>query len=245
MQINQAGSQKADVGKKDEFMQYSIAHDLKEPVRMVHIYTQLLEKKLVKQGCLDEEAQDYMRFVQEGAQRLNRMIDGMINLSESAHSPEAVQAIDMADVLYFVSNNLKWKIEESKADIRIIGKVPEVAMRYSHAVRILQNLIANSIKFRAKDRKPIIRLSAHKEGASVVFTLEDNGIGIPIHAQDRIFKPFQHGLSGQTDMEGSGIGLAICKKLIEEYAGTIWFDSTEDQGTSFSFKLPIAEKELF
>lgn len=231
--------------KDEDFMQYSLAHDLKEPVRMISIYTQLLEKKLAKIDSLDADSEDFIHFIREGAKRINTMVDGMIHLNDAGKSKEHIQAVDVADALYFVRSNLHLLIKESATKIKIIGQLPEVTIRYSHIVRILQNLLENAIKFRKPNEPAQITISATETKAQAIISVEDTGIGIPSHAHDRVFQPFQRGLSGDRNIEGSGIGLAICKKLIEQYGGRIWFESKEKHGTTFHFEVPLAEKEMF
>ena len=211
-----------------------VSHDLQEPLRAISSYTELLEEEY--RDRLDAEAHEYINFVVSGAQRMKQLIQDLLAFSRVGRQPQDLSLISCENVLQEVVANLKIAIEENDAVITW-DRLPQVVADKSQLIQLWQNLIANSIKFRGED-PPKIHISVATKKRKFIFCLQDNGIGIdPKHAE-RIFVIFQR-LHTRRTYPGTGIGLAICKKIIERHQGKIWLESEPGGGTSFYFSLPI------
>jgi signal transduction histidine kinase len=213
---------------------YAATHDLKEPLRMVATYSELLKRDYA--GKLGPDADEYIGFVTEGARRVERLLEdllayahaGNVDVNTVAPVVESGSALDAALL------NLHRAIEVSGAEIAR-GELPAVAMHETHLVQIFQNLIANAIKYRGTN-KPLIRVSCRREGRIWRFSVADNGIGIAQEYHEQIFGLFKR-LHGK-EYPGTGIGLAICAKIVERYGGRIWVESAPGRGATFHFEVP-------
>ncbi len=216
------------------------SHDLKEPLRMVTSYVQLIEKRY--KGKLDKDADDFINFAVEGVKRMAGLIDDLLAYSKVDSVVGKPDKIDINNVISGVINNLKIAIEESKSKI-IYDKLPEVTANEVQMSQVFQNLIGNSIKFRGKE-PPEIEIKAEKDKNEWVFSIKDNGIGIDMKYKDKIFVIFQR-LHTRTEYPGTGIGLVLCKKIVEKHGGRIWFESEPGKGSIFYFTIPykIAESK--
>ena len=214
---------------------YIVSHDLKQPLRSVIGYLSLLKKRY-NGRVLDEEAEELIGASIEGATRMNTLIDNLLHFSKMESSGRVSEKADMNIVLETVKKNLERSIEESNA---IIANDPLPTIRADPAqmAQLLQNLGANAIKFRKKDEPPKIHVSAIMDGDSWVFSVRDNGIGMPKEQQVRIFEMFQR-LHPSDAYEGTGIGLASAKKIIERHGGRIWVESEPGKGSVFYFTIP-------
>lgn len=212
---------------------YITSHDLKEPIRMVYSYTQLLQKKF--NNKLDESANKYLNFIQEGASRLHMLINDLVNYTQLGIKERNFRYVDMNDIMASVLNNLKDKIENNKADIKF-SKLPQITADPSQIKQLLINLLDNAIKFR-KERKPIIEINSHENENEWFFTIKDNGIGFKQEHSERIFSVFQR-LNNREDYIGNGVGLALCKRIIGHHNGRIWAESEPGKGTIFYFTIP-------
>ncbi len=213
---------------------YVASHDLREPLRMVSSYLGLLERHYVGKE-MDAQAKEFMRFASEGALRMRRMIDDLLLYSRIGTQGKVLEKVDMEDVLAVVLKDLKRAIEESGASITF-DPLPTVTADRTQMVQVLQNLIGNAVKFRAEEA-PQIHVSARRENDAWVISVQDNGIGIDPKHGDRLFLMFQR-LHSQEEYEGTGIGLAIVKKIVENHNGKIWFESEPGKGSTFYFTLP-------
>ncbi len=217
---------------------YVASHDLQEPLRMVASYCQLLQRRY--KDKLDNDANEFIGFAVEGANRMQRLINDLLGYSRVGRkggNPENIQA---ADALKTALANLQGGISESGAKIEF-DALPAIHADRTQISQLFQNLIGNAIKFRRDGESPLIRISAAPEGGFWHFTIEDNGIGIEKEYLDRVFLIFQR-LHERNKYPGTGIGLAIAKKVIEHHGGRIWIESTPGQCSKFNFTLPTASK---
>ncbi len=215
---------------------YITSHDLQEPLRMVVSYTQLLAKRY--QDRLDQEADRFIGFAVDGALRMERLLRGVLDYSQAGEdTSKPPKLFYPAEAVRIAISNLCGAIEESCARI-CVGELPPVLAAEVAVTQIFQNLIGNAIKYRAEDRSPFIEVSAEAAADFVVFTVSDNGIGIDAKHYERIFRIFKRLHPDRSP--GTGIGLAICAKLVDRYGGRIWVDSEPGVGSRFRFTLPTA-----
>ncbi|MTI57918.1 sensor histidine kinase [Geosporobacter ferrireducens] len=212
---------------------YVASHDLQEPLRMVSSYLQLLERRY--KGRLDQDADEFIHFAVDGAKRMQKLINDLLTYSRVNTKEEKFAMISSQNMLQKVLDNLSIYIHERNAKVTY-DSLPEIYGDETQMIQLLQNLISNGIKFNSHD-KPKINISAMKRKAYWVFRIEDNGIGIPYHHQKRIFSIFQR-LHTREEYEGTGIGLSICKKIVERHGGQIWLESEVNEGTTFYFSIP-------
>ncbi|HEY2952918.1 MAG TPA: ATP-binding protein [Verrucomicrobiae bacterium] len=212
---------------------YVASHDLQEPLRMVASFTQLLARRYKDQ--LDKDAREFIYFAVDGAARMQTLIHDLLAYSRLGTRGKPFQTIDLNHLLSRVLVNLKVAIDESKAVITH-DPLPTVTADGTQLTQLLQNLLGNAIKFRA-DKPPHIHVAVARRGGDWLFSVRDNGIGINQKYFDRIFVIFQR-LHSRLDYPGTGIGLALCKKIVERHGGRIWVESAEGKGTTFYFLLP-------
>jgi signal transduction histidine kinase len=213
---------------------YVASHDLKEPLRKVASFCQLLARRYT--GRLDESADRYIEFAVDGAERMQELIDGLLAFSRVGRIVRNAEEVSGATVLERAKTNLAAMIEQSGATIEA-NELPTVRADVSLLVAVFQNLLSNALKFRGDD-PPHIVVEAHRDGELWEFSVTDNGIGIDPDDADRVFVIFQR-LHGRSDYPGTGIGLAMCRKIIEFHGGRIWLDSDHGAGTRFMFTLPV------
>ena len=211
---------------------YVAAHDLQEPLRMITCFLQLLQKRYGNR--LDEDADDFIGYAVDGAARMYELINDLLTYSRLNKRIIKFSDVDMNNVLCMVKNNLEILIRENDAVITS-DKLPVVKADEVQMVQLLQNLITNSIKFKGK-KPPHIHITSEKLDSKWLFSFEDNGIGIKPEYRERIFKIFQR-LHGSEKYDGTGIGLAISKRVVERHGGTICVDSKADDGTKFNFTI--------
>jgi PAS domain S-box-containing protein len=231
-----AASQTRDLERSNaelEEFAYVAAHELLEPLRTIASYAHLLAERY--RGKLDEKADKYLQFAVGGAKRMQILIMDLLAFSRVGSRARPLQPTQSAAVARQVIERLRPRIEESQADIAC-GPLPVVNADETQLDQLLHNLIGNALKFRST-RPPRIRLNASPRDGEWLFSVTDNGIGIDQQFADRIFQMFQR-LHERGEYEGSGIGLAIAKKIVERHGGKIWFESEPDTGTTFYFTLP-------
>jgi len=212
---------------------YVASHDLQEPLRMVASYTQLLAERY--SGKLDENADKYIGYAVEGALRMQALIQDLLAFSRVGSNGSVRTPTDCNAVLNQAVQNLQAAIQESHASITH-APLPVVAADSSQLAQLFQNLIGNAIKFRGSE-PPVISVSAERQADEWTFTVADNGIGIAPEHTEAIFVIFQR-LHTRAEYSGNGIGLAICKKIVEQHGGRIWVDSEAGHGSVFRFTLP-------
>jgi PAS domain S-box-containing protein len=213
---------------------YVASHDLQEPLRMVASYTQLLAKRY--QGRLDSDADEFIAFAVDGCNRMQGLIRDLLAYSRSGTDDNARREISSETALNEALTNLRVSIEESGA-IVTHGSLPTITTNDTQLVQLLQNLIGNAIKYRGT-AVPLVHVSAANNGGKEwIFSVRDNGLGIAPQYFERIFVIFQR-LHGRQEFNGTGIGLAICKKIVERLGGRIWVESQLEKGSTFYFSLP-------
>lgn len=213
---------------------YIVSHDLKEPLRMVSSYMQMLRKKYSDK--FEGQAEEYMNFAVDGAQRMSILINDLLEYSRIGRLNTATQIVDCNDILEIVKKNLQTEIEKTQA-IFTIGNLPVIKSSFTYMVQVFQNLAGNALKFRS-NRKPEIEITAVRaENNFWKFSIKDNGIGMEAQHLERIFIIFQR-LHTREEYSGTGIGLAISKKIVEFHGGNIWVESKPGEGTTFYFTLP-------
>lgn len=209
------------------------SHDLQEPLRMVAIFGQLLVDHY--KGKLDSDADAYLGFLVEGAHRMRALVDGLLTFSRVQTTARELQATDSEEVLRNALADLTVTIEQSAAEVTH-GPLPVVTADSSQLEQLFQNLIGNAVKF-AGGRPPHIHVSADRVEGQWIFSVRDNGIGIDPRYHDKIFGIFQR-LHSREAYPGTGIGLSVCKRIVERHAGRIWVESVEGQGATFYFSVP-------
>jgi signal transduction histidine kinase/CheY-like chemotaxis protein len=215
---------------------YSASHDLQEPLRQVAVYSQLLEARFADK--LDGKGLNYLAYCVEGAHRMEQLISDLLAYARATQGGDVpARPVDTNQVLSEVCKNLATTIDESGAVISSSG-LPILLGDVVPLTHLFQNLISNALKYRGKDA-PRIVVSAQSQADSWLFTVRDNGIGIPQEFQSQIFGIFKR-LHNKKEYPGTGIGLAICQKIVERYGGRIWVESEVGQGSTFFFTLPDA-----
>jgi PAS domain S-box-containing protein len=212
---------------------YVSSHDLQEPLRMVTLYTQLLEKRY--HGRLDADANEFIGYIVEGAGRMHRLINDLLDYSRVGSHGREFEPTDCEAVLAQVLGSLRPAIEEAKG-VLTHDPLPSVMADGFQLTQLFQNLIGNALKFRGEG-PPQVHVSARSAGKRWVFSVHDNGIGVDPRYAERIFVIFQR-LHNRQEYPGTGIGLAICKKIVERHGGRIWVESEPGKGTTFYFDLP-------
>lgn len=231
----QAEELKRSNAELEEFA-YIASHDLQEPLRMVASFTELLAERYG--GRLDEKADKYIHYAVDGARRMQMLIRDLLAYSRVGTQGKSVRPTDAHAVLLRVVAQMKLSIEQSAAEITL-EQLPTVPADEVQLERLFQNLLGNALKFRSAD-PPRVHVRADLEGESWAFSVADNGIGISPGEGERIFQMFQR-VHERGRYEGSGIGLAIAKRIVERHGGRIWFESEPGKGTTFLFTLPAEE----
>ena len=211
---------------------YVISHDLQEPLRAMTVFAQLLEGDYGKH--LDTTAKDYINNIVEGGIRMHGLINGILAFSRATHQESTFETLDLEQVLIAVLENLSSAIGASQATVNY-DILPTLNIDKNQIIQLFQNLIGNAIKFRGSE-PPCIYITAKQQPDSWLFSFKDNGIGIPKEQQERTFALFQR-LHTREEIDGYGIGLAICKKIVERHQGHIWVDSEPGNGSTFYFTL--------
>ena len=212
---------------------YVVAHDLKEPLRSIGSYIGLIQMKHSKE--LPESAKEYMTFVNSGVKRMYSLLTDLLDFSQVVSQQPGAEVTRPEDVLEDVKANLRNSIEAKNARIDYPENLPSISMNRLHLLQLLQNLISNALKFTTK--VPHISINGKEENGQILLTVEDNGIGMKKDYSNKIFVLFQQ-LNKKGHFEGTGIGLTICKNIVEKYNGKIWFDSVENTGTKFYISIP-------
>jgi PAS domain S-box-containing protein len=224
-----------------EQFSYSISHDMRQPLRMISSYLQLLDMGLADR--LDNEQREYLDFAVDGARRLDQMLVGLLEYSRVGRKGEPAAWVDSRTLLDEALLFLRPAIAEAQADVQLLGEWPRLRVRPDEFLRLLQNLIGNALKFRVAGRLPEVHISSRTEGGEWRLSIADNGVGIAAGQIGRLFQVFQR-LQSRIDYEGTGIGLAICRKIVEHHGGRIWVESAgEGQGSRFCVTLPVRESE--
>ncbi|MGE5431588.1 MAG: PAS domain S-box protein [Syntrophomonadaceae bacterium] len=220
--------------KELEQFAYVASHDLQEPLRMVSSFTSLLSTRYKEQ--LDSTANEFITYIVDGAKRMHQQINDLLTFSRVTTRGEAFIPTDMNEIVEDAMQNLQFAIEESDASI-IYKDLPVVKVDPIQMKQLFQNLISNSIKFRGEN-KPVVEISAGRTGNEWHFVIKDNGIGIEQVYFERVFLIFQRLQHDREKYPGTGIGLALCKKIVERHGGRIWIESEPGKGTAIYFTIP-------
>ncbi len=212
---------------------FTASHDLQEPLRMVASYLALLQRRAGDK--LNDREREYIGYAIDGAARMSSMVRDLLALATADTANLSTERIDAAGIVADALGNLKLKISEEHAAITV-GDMPAIQADRVLLSQVFQNLISNGVKFQS-DHIPEIHISATREGAFQVFRIRDNGIGIPAESLDRIFGIFQR-LHGVDQYPGSGIGLSLCKRIVERHGGAIGVESVVGTGSTFWFSIP-------
>jgi signal transduction histidine kinase len=216
---------------------YVASHDLQEPLRKVASFCQLLEQRY--KGQLDERADQYIDFAVDGAKRMQQLINDLLVFSRVGRTSGALEPVDLDTALRRALANLDAAMVESRAKVDA-DPLPTVRGEASLLTLVLQNLIGNAIKFRS-DEPPAVRIGVERQDGDWLFSVADNGIGIDPEYAERVFVIFQR-LHAKDEYAGTGIGLAMCRKIVEYHGGRIWLDADARPGTTFRFTLPALEE---
>ncbi|SDK84337.1 sensor histidine kinase [Natronorubrum texcoconense] len=215
---------------------YAASHDLQEPLRMVSSYLQLIEQRYG--GELDQDADEFLEFAIDGADRMSAMIDGLLEYSRVDSEGDPLEPMDLNTVLEDALTDLMVMIEEHDADIRV-EPLPRVEGDPDQLRQLFQNLLSNAIEYNGTGT-PEIRIGAERVGSRWRLSVSDDGIGIDPGDQERIFEIFQR-LHSHEEHAGTGIGLALCKRIVERHDGRIWVESEPGEGATFTFSLPAVD----
>ena len=217
---------------------YVASHDLQEPLRMVSSYMGLIERRY--KGRLDPDADDFIGYAVDGAKRMKMLINDLLQYSRVGTHGKIFGPVDCEKLLVEVLEHLQLLIEDNGATITH-DRLPTVIGDDVQLARLFQNLINNALKFR-KDDPPSIHISVEPNNGNWLFSFRDNGIGVSPKFADRIFEIFQR-LHGSEEYPGTGIGLAICKKIVERHGGRIWVQSEQGNGATFIFTIPRQDSD--
>jgi light-regulated signal transduction histidine kinase (bacteriophytochrome) len=212
---------------------YVASHDLSEPLRVIAGHVELLARRY--EGQLDENADRYIAFAVDGCTRMRVLIEDLLTYSRAGREMQ-FQTVDVTNAVDQVRRTLGPALEESGGSLSIDGELPKVSADRTQLTQVLTNLVANSLKYCRLDLAPIVHVSARHEGDSWRLEVADNGVGIPREHRERIFRIFQR-LHGR-DVPGTGIGLAICRKIVERHQGSIEVSDSSYGGTAFTICLP-------
>ncbi|MBB5956884.1 signal transduction histidine kinase [Saccharothrix tamanrassetensis] len=215
---------------------YVASHDLQEPLRKVASFCQLLERRY--SGQLDDRGEQYLRFAVDGAKRMQVLINDLLAFSRVGRLTREHVLVDLDETVEQVLDSYSEAIERTGATVEV-AELPTVRGEASLLGGVFGNLISNALKFHGED-PPLVKVGVERTGESWTFTISDNGIGIEPEYAERIFVIFQR-LHHKDDYPGTGIGLAMCRKIIEYHGGTIWLETGQDVGTTFKFTLPAVE----
>jgi PAS domain S-box-containing protein len=228
-----------DLRRSNEELQrfaYVASHDLQEPLRSIVSFSQLLERRY--KGTLDADADDYIAFIVEGGLRMQQLIQDLLQLSRVETTAAPLAPTDAGEVAADALRLLETPIREAGATVEV-GALPTVMADAAQLGQVFSNLVGNAIKYRREGVRPEVRITARRLDRMVEFSVADNGIGIEPEHLVAIFEMFRR-LHTHDEYEGTGIGLALVKKIAERHGGEAWAESVPGEGSTFSFTLPIA-----
>jgi PAS domain S-box-containing protein len=216
---------------------YVASHDLQEPLRVIRSYIQLLDDRC--KGKLDSDSAEFMAFIVDSAARMERLVEDLLSYARVTTKGKRFGSVDAQEVFERALTNLQVALENSGASVTS-DALPTVTADDSQLERLFQNLIGNAVKYHGAE-PPRVHVSAQQNGKEWLFSVRDNGIGIDPHFAERVFEIFQR-LHSRSEYEGTGIGLALCKKIVERHGGRIWVESELEKGATFYFTIPSDSK---
>ena len=215
---------------------YVASHDLKEPLRTIGSFTTLLKRRFYE--TLNTEGREYIDFVSKAVDQMYQLLDDLLEYSLLIHKKDiSKQVVNLNEVVADITDNLKHSIDEKNVQLSV-DQLPQIQSNTTHMHQLFQNLLANAIKFNDK-ADPKVQLQYRRKGDEHVFEVKDNGIGISKEYHSKIFNAFQR--LSKDEYPGTGVGLAICEKIVEQHQGRIWLESKEGEGTTFYFSFPAQE----
>ncbi len=214
---------------------YVASHDLQEPLRMVSSYLGLLDKRY--KDKLDDSAKEFIHFAIDGAQRMSKMITSLLDYSRIGRQGTHFFSVSLEEVFRRSLKNLEVRIRDSGSSIELSDYLPNIECDATLLERLFQNIISNGIKFVPKERKPVVKIAIKEQNDQIIFSISDNGIGIPKEDLGNLFQIFKR-LKNSGGFDGTGIGLSVCKKIVELHKGNIRVESNEGIGTTFFIELP-------
>ncbi|MCI0448632.1 MAG: PAS domain S-box protein [Chlorobi bacterium] len=235
--LKQLAEKLAQSNKELEQFAYVASHDLQEPLRMVASYIQLLQRRY--KGQLTSEADEFINYAVDGVMRMKTLINDLLIYSRVNTKEFPPETVDCNKIVEQILANLKAAIDESKATVNV-ETLPTLNINSLQISQLFQNLISNAIKFRKEGVAPVVNITSKHAGSEWLFTVSDNGIGIEKEFTDRIFEIFQR-LHTHNEYPGTGIGLAVCKKIVEKLGGHLWVESEHSVGSTFNFTIPDKE----
>lgn len=238
--LKQLADKLGQSNKELEQFAYVASHDLQEPLRMVASYIQLLQRRY--KGQLTAEADEFINYAVDGVVRMKTLINDLLVYSRVNTKEAPLEQVDLKKVLDTTLTNLRASMDDNKASVKLLDEMPVVMANSLQMGQLFQNLISNAIKFKRPGVDPVVTVSAKHIGNEWHFVVADNGIGIDKEFSDKIFVIFQR-LHNQSEYQGTGIGLAICKRIIEKLGGNIWVDSVQGEGSTFNFTIPDRENK--
>ncbi|MBI4289129.1 MAG: PAS domain S-box protein [Chloroflexi bacterium] len=233
--LNRAMADLERSNKDLEQFAYAVSHDLREPLRMVTSFTQLLAKR--HRDKLDKDASEFMDFIVDGSARMNRMIEDLLEFSRVGTRGKSPEPADCEAAMAEALKNLKVAIEESGAVVSH-DPLPTIMADIAQIARLFQNLVGNAIKFR-REEAPRVHISAERKENEWVFSVRDNGIGVAAEDFPQLFQVFSR-LHARDKYPGTGVGLAVCKRIVECHGGRLWVESKVGKGSTFYFTIPVA-----
>ena len=227
--------------KNDKLQEFvsTASHDLKAPLRTIRNFAQLLQLELGEE--VSKNAKEFLNFIINGAEGMDELLHSMLSYARSDRQTIEIKPVDLNKVIEKVRRNCFAQIDATKAQIVVHNRLPTIICDANQMTQLFQNLISNAIKFQQKGNQPIIRISSQSNEEQYVFSIQDNGIGIPQDAQQKAFAVFER---LNCNYEGTGLGLSICKKVVENLGGKIWLESKVNVGTTFYFSIPISKEAV-
>ncbi|MFK7809465.1 MAG: tetratricopeptide repeat protein [Saprospiraceae bacterium] len=216
---------------------YVASHDLKEPLRMINSYTTLLKRRY--NDLFDESGQEFMFYVIDAVKRMETLLDDLLDFSRAGTQPPPENFISLEDIMVIVEANLRHRLETLNATLVIKNEnLPKVKAHRTQLIQLLQNLVSNGVKFKG-ERDPQVTIDCVLENNQYVMSIADNGIGISKENLEKVFEMFRR-LHTRDEYEGTGIGLATCKRIVTTWGGDIWVESEVDKGSTFFFSFPVS-----
>jgi signal transduction histidine kinase len=240
-ELQAANAELARSNAELENFAYIASHDLQEPLRMIGAYAQLVEKRYGP--ALDQDGREFLAYLSDGAGRMKQMIDDLLAYSRVGRGEAVMTDVSLEDMADTALINLEASVAETGATIIRPAPLPRVRGAAPLLIRLLQNVIGNALKYRRPDVAPRVVVTAERAGPEWTIAVADNGIGIPTESRERIFQIFQR-LHTRTAYAGTGIGLAIAKKIVERHGGRIWVEDGPEGGSVFRFSLPAAATDV-
>lgn len=226
--------------KELEEFAYVSSHDLQEPLRKIQAFSDLV---LDEYGDKVGEGEMYLTRIKASANRMSSLIEDLLAFSRVSTKPAVPQRVDLGETLEHVLHDLQARIERERGSVKINGKLPTITADATHMRQLFQNLISNALKFHAPDEPPVVEISVSRDDDIHCIKIRDHGIGIDEKYKEKVFAVFQR-LNTRQAYDGTGIGLAVCKKIVDRYGGTIDIESQLGQGTTFTICLPTGEEDV-